>query len=262
MTTWEQRHNVYVPDDMKRFYLSTDGFSFNWSYQYSRKSAQDNEDVTTISSFSNLYPPAASDVRRVGYFNIPHLLQITLLRENLDSLQGSAQHLSTSPSSSHIPRTSTDTQSHPHCPLPNITGRTKIFEMSNICDLGKVCLVYESLDLCNLKVYLLELRTLKFTFLADSFSEYLRMTIVHLGLPYWELCFSSCGLPPWTEQLFLLLAPHLLERNEVRRNKICNPTAETEKSAAAAATTTTPCNVLDPAIFRNKKANAGTVKKG
>lgn len=37
VATWEQRHNVYLPDDMKRFYLSTDGFTMHWSYQYSRK---------------------------------------------------------------------------------------------------------------------------------------------------------------------------------------------------------------------------------
>lgn len=167
---------------------------------------------------------SASDVRRVGYFNIPPLLQVTLLRENLDALQMNQ---------------------------PNITGRTKIFEMSNISDLGKVCLVYESLDLCSLKVFLLETRTLKLTFLADSFSEYLRMTIVHLGLPYWELCFSSCGLPPYIEQLILLLAPHLLEKTEARRNKIC-PHTETDKG---------PYNTLDPVIFRNKQRSSTSQNK-
>lgn len=188
-------------------------------------------------------------MRRVGYFNIPHLLQITLLRENLDSLHH--QPGGTSPSSSNATRTTME-----HGSLPNITGRSKIFEMSNIADLGKVCLVYESLDLCNLKVYLLETRSLKFTFLADSFSEYLRMTIVHLGLPYWELCFSSCGLPPWTEQLFLLLAPHLLDRNELRRNKICNPTTDTEKNQSS-----TPFNTLDTSIFRSKKSSTNCSTK-
>ena len=39
VTTWEQRHNVYLPDDMKRFYLSTDGFTLHWCYQYSRELA-------------------------------------------------------------------------------------------------------------------------------------------------------------------------------------------------------------------------------
>ena len=37
VVTWEQRHTVYLPDDMKRFYLSTDGFVLHWCYQYSRK---------------------------------------------------------------------------------------------------------------------------------------------------------------------------------------------------------------------------------
>lgn len=40
------------------------------------------------------------------------------------------------------------------------------------------------------------------------------MCIAHLGLPYWELCFAqTCHLPSWAEQLYLLLAPHLLEPN-------------------------------------------------
>lgn len=38
--TWEQRHGVYLPEDMKKFYMSTDGFLLHWSYQYARKSTQ------------------------------------------------------------------------------------------------------------------------------------------------------------------------------------------------------------------------------
>lgn len=37
VTTFEQRHNVFLPDDMKRFYLSSDGFTLHWCYQYARK---------------------------------------------------------------------------------------------------------------------------------------------------------------------------------------------------------------------------------
>lgn len=44
VATWEQRHNVYLPDDMKRFYLSTDGFTLHWCYQYSRKSVTINSE--------------------------------------------------------------------------------------------------------------------------------------------------------------------------------------------------------------------------
>lgn len=69
------------------------------------------------------------------------------------------------------------------------------------------------------------------------------MCIAHLGLPYWELCFAqTCALPSWAEQLFLLLAPHLLERNEKRRSRILPTVCEPP----------IVYNQLDPQIFRTK----------
>lgn len=32
--TWEQRHGVYLPEDMKKFFLCTDGFYLHWSFCY------------------------------------------------------------------------------------------------------------------------------------------------------------------------------------------------------------------------------------
>ena len=74
--------------------------------------------------------------------------------------------------------------------------------------MAKVCLIYESCSSNNPKVFLLELDSFKWVFLADNFSEYLRMAIAHLGLPYWELCFASCGLPSWTEVRYLSFWTH------------------------------------------------------
>lgn len=124
-------------------------------------------------------------------------------------------------------------------PPPALTVRSKIFELSSICDLAKVCLVYEQPECSAPLIYLLELATHRWHFLAESFSEYHRMAIVHLGLPSWELCFSQCALPAWTEQLFLLLAPHLLEKTEVRRNRHRLPTQPQP-----------PFNQLDASVFR------------
>lgn len=108
-------------------------------------------------------------------------------------------------------------------------------------------MIYETPDTTTPKIFLLELHSLKWQFLADTFAEYQRMSIAHLGLPYWELCFSSCGLPSWTEQLFLLLAPHLLEKNDPRRSR-CLPNSMPS----------TPYNQLDLTVFRTKpKCNAG-----
>lgn len=104
----------------------------------------------------------------------------------------------------------------------------------------QVCMLYETTNSNNPRFYLLELNTLSWQFLAETFSEYLRMAIAHLGLPYWELCFSSFGLPSWTEQLFLLLAPHLLEKQGTRRGRLINPACEH------------PYNIIDPNVFRGK----------
>jgi tubulin polyglutamylase complex subunit 2 len=59
VNAWESRLNVNLPVDMKSFYLCTDGFCLFWSYEYS-----------------------ANDIKRVGKIHIPHLIQITLVRES------------------------------------------------------------------------------------------------------------------------------------------------------------------------------------
>ncbi|XP_012159742.1 tubulin polyglutamylase complex subunit 2 [Ceratitis capitata] len=262
IVNWEQRHTMYLPEDMKKFYLSSDGFLLQWSYQY-----------------------APGDLRRVGYIHIPPLQQITLLRESVEPSSSSATAntsavslcknlLSTTKLSAQsensgagpvvddmvgavggiriVDEVGTNTigtlgTSSPlpkkdrwSNPLPNITTKTKIFEINNVNEVAKVCMLFEA-NSCNLpKFYLYELNTMKWTFLSDTFSEYLRMAIAHLGLPYWELCFSNIGLPSWTEQLFLLLAPHLLEDYEPRQDRQVNPSPEH------------PYNIIDSSVFRIK----------
>lgn len=183
---------------------------------------------------------SASDVRRVGHINFPHLIQITLVRENLETVMNSPNNSDQqSKASSAIKHLNSDYYNNING--PNLNTKSKIFELSNILDLAKVCMVYETPEVSNTKIYLLEMSTFKWQFLADSFTEYLRMCIVHLGLPYWELCFSNVGLPSWTEQLFLLLAPHLLEKSDNRRSKSIQNQPDNP-----------PYNTLDPSVFRTK----------
>ncbi|XP_050079602.1 tubulin polyglutamylase complex subunit 2-like [Anopheles maculipalpis] len=108
----------------------------------------------------------------------------------------------------------------------------KVFEIDSIGDVAKIYLVYLTSGITIPKIYLVESANMKGHLLADSFATYFRMSIAHLGLPHWQLAFASCGLPGWAEQLFLLLAPHLLDRDDTppRPNQIVY-------------------NVLDPDIF-------------
>ena len=34
LTAWEQRHCCTLPEDMRQFYTSTDGFRLIWNYEY------------------------------------------------------------------------------------------------------------------------------------------------------------------------------------------------------------------------------------
>lgn len=151
-------------------------------------------------------------------------MQITLLRENVEPIFQSNNEISSASSSttsinanlttnpnsntlnSHLSALAVNSSSSTSNlkdqwgnPLPLIGPKSKIFELNTVNEVAKVCLIYDSSSSNNPKIYLLELDSFKWVFLADNFSEYLRMAIAHLGLPYWELCFASCGLPSWTE---------------------------------------------------------------
>lgn len=169
----------------------------------------------------NLVISLAKDLRRVGFIHIPHIHQITLLRDNIEPLSNSsattASEKTLTIGNETIAATDAGTDISGSVeananvpilvtrkdrwgnPLPNITTKTKIFEINNVNDVAKVCMIFEANCSVNPKFYLYELNAMKWIFLSDTFSEYLRMAIAHLGLPYWELCFSNIGLPSWTE---------------------------------------------------------------
>lgn len=37
LSNWEQRHSATLPEDLRNFYASTDGFQLTWHYKYSGK---------------------------------------------------------------------------------------------------------------------------------------------------------------------------------------------------------------------------------
>lgn len=72
----------------------------------------------------------ANVVRRVGYINFPHLMQITLLRDYLELIHQSP-HAKKSPNSDQRNVDKSNLQ-------PNLNLRSKIFELSSILDVAKV----------------------------------------------------------------------------------------------------------------------------
>jgi len=56
-------------------------------------------------------------------------------------------------------------------------------------------------------------------FLANSFTDYFRLMIMHLGIPNWQYAFTKAGLDPQTLQWFRFLIPERLAIDiENRRN--------------------------------------------
>lgn len=47
-------------------------------------------------------------------------------------------------------------------------------------------------------IWLLD-RSYEWHFLANTFTQYFRMMIVHQGLPQWQFRFTPMGLSPWAE---------------------------------------------------------------
>ena len=72
-----------------------------------------------------------------------------------------------------------------------------------------------------------------------TFSNFL----VHLGLPLWQLRFTSMGLPPGANQLIMLLAPHLLKnKNDKEDDKY-------------------PIQSIDPTVFKMRNRNRKSMDK-
>ncbi|VVD03653.1 unnamed protein product [Leptidea sinapis] len=192
ISNWEQRHSTALPEDLRNFYLSTDGFLLTWHYKYSGK----------VNSLNELYlSPSLKD-----------LLDFSLTRPTAGT-------------------------------RPILNTKSKIFELDTCRNIGKVCLVYTN----GCWSVWLATRDGTWGWLADTFTQYFRMALVHLGLPTWQAAFANLPLIPWAEQLFLLLAPHLLERNEPESSVIVTADAG--------------FNHIDPNIFKTARQHKNTVKQ-
>ncbi|KAJ2944593.1 hypothetical protein O0L34_g3946 [Tuta absoluta] len=118
-------------------------------------------------------------------------------------------------------------------PRPVLNTKSKVFELDNCRTIGKVCLIYTG---GSWSVWLAT-REGAWGWLADCFTNYFRMSLVHLGLPGWQASFANLPLIPWAEQLFLLLAPHLLEKVD-------------SENALTSVSSEQILNQIDPNIFK------------
>uniref|UniRef100_A0A1B6BZZ9 Knr4/Smi1-like domain-containing protein n=1 Tax=Clastoptera arizonana TaxID=38151 RepID=A0A1B6BZZ9_9HEMI len=209
ISSWEQRHACSLPEDLRQFYSSTDGFKLIWNYNYAG-------DILPI---GNLRINSISELKRIagvktgGDPDCPTILDIDICNQ-FDS----------------------------DVPSPNFGAKCKIFELDPCQNVGKVCLVYMEKPEGETKkedpkIWLLD-RSYEWHFLAETFTQYFRMMLVHQGLPQWQFRFTPMGLTPWAEQMMFMICPHLLTETKLRS---CEPDWGS-----------TSQNQLDPSIFKTK----------
>ncbi|XP_039615044.1 tubulin polyglutamylase complex subunit 2 [Polypterus senegalus] len=180
LLSWEQRHNCILPDDLKDFYLTLDGFHLTWS-----------------AKFEGISVP-------VGSMVINSLSYLKFLSEN------SLYSLPNAPTLMDLEAESDGEGMDNHPEKPHFDYRSRIFELDSCSGNGKVCLVYKKTQPGVLakqcEVWFLD-RALYWHFLTDSFTAYYRIMITHLGLPEWQYRFTSYGPGPRAKQWSCLYQP-------------------------------------------------------
>ena len=129
--------------------------------------------------------------------------------------------------------------------VPSFDPRCKLFEIAQ-CGESKVILA----DQEGPGIWLYHPGKSQWHYLADSFTKYFRMMLVHLGLPLWQYCVTGIPLPTWVEQVFFLVGPHLLPK-----------TAKPKESVSMTLWNEGPTNTIDPTIFKSRDKQQRSLKK-
>ena len=75
------------------------------------------------------------------------------------------------------------------------------FELDSTCATGHVALYYPPSNYMEPQVWFQDLSGV-WHFMANTFTDYFRLMIMHLGLPNWQYAFTDVGLDPVSQQVF------------------------------------------------------------
>uniref|UniRef100_A0A8D0HEP5 Knr4/Smi1-like domain-containing protein n=1 Tax=Sphenodon punctatus TaxID=8508 RepID=A0A8D0HEP5_SPHPU len=163
--SWEQKNACILPEDLKNFYLMTDGFHLTWSVKFD----------------DNPIPLGSMVINSIS---------------NLSRLGGSSMY--TLPNAPTLADLEEDTDEEDQPEKPRFDSRSLIFELDPCNGNGKVCLVYRQTKPVvapDTEIWFLD-RALYWHFLTKTFTAYYRLMITHLGLPQWQYVFTGYGVSP------------------------------------------------------------------
>lgn len=141
-----------------------------------------------------------------------------------------------------------------HLQNENLENDYKMFEIARCfpeSEIAKIYLVYRiKPEVESPTIWLHRESTNKWYRLAENFTIYFRMMLVHLGLPLWQCCVAGLSLPAWIQQVYFLIGPHLLPS-----------TVEPMETISTSMWNNGPTNIIDPAIFKGREGKQKNSKK-
>uniref|UniRef100_A0A8D2L0W4 Tubulin polyglutamylase complex subunit 2 n=1 Tax=Varanus komodoensis TaxID=61221 RepID=A0A8D2L0W4_VARKO len=166
--SWEQKNACVLPEDLKNFYLMTDGFHMTWS----------------VKSDESPMP--------LGSMTINGISRLNRLGTS------PAYSLPSAPTLADLEEADEEGGDKDQPEKPHLDSRSLIFELDPCGGNGKVCLVYKHTKPAvspDSEIWFLD-RALYWHFLTKTFTAYYRLLIAHLGLPQWQYAFTSYGISP------------------------------------------------------------------
>ncbi|XP_073972107.1 tubulin polyglutamylase complex subunit 2 isoform X1 [Rhodnius prolixus] len=173
IANWEQKHCCKLPNDLKNFYLSVEGFKMEWEGEYGGE--------TFLIGAMEINP--ITKLRRIGGFESLSDGEMSPNLDDLDRLLGKRGK-------------------------PLFKSTCKIFELQACPNNSIVCLVYLEYKVSP-SIWLLD-RSLEWHFIAKNFTLYFRMMLVYHGFPEWQYALTPIGLSPAAKLIISGIAPELL----------------------------------------------------
>ncbi|EFX79750.1 hypothetical protein DAPPUDRAFT_103962 [Daphnia pulex] len=191
---WEQLHATSLPEEVKSFYLATNGFEFTWKFRLA----------------DHNYP--------VGKMHINVLTELCPVNEPFktpDKYDGSTRLFVIDTNFSQgKPANKAD---------KNGVGYRRRDQKIAVSKLGSVVLLVTK-GTANSSVHYLSSQG-QLHQIAESLTAYLRLMLLYMGLPDWPLVHLKMELSYWNKQLYAYFAPYLSQSNFLKLEDVDNRTA-------------------------------------
>ncbi|XP_018563934.1 tubulin polyglutamylase complex subunit 2 [Anoplophora glabripennis] len=172
---WEHNNSVILPEDLRAFYSSTNGFLYTYDFSYDYNST---ENADTLIREGSIKINGLNEIERIYGYETKNVAQIEQYGKNY---------------------------------MLVLSRESKVFELAAVDNYAKVVLVYIN-TYCIPSIWLYS-SPMSFNYLAEDLTTYFRMCLAHLGIPCWQYIVSREGLPEWAREIFQLIAPGVLNED-------------------------------------------------